>query len=65
MRKTLIKGLVIVLEVSLDVVADLIKKRRKRNGALGQLDRGPLGRRDDDDRPVRMAHPLPARHQVK
>ena len=64
MRKSLIKGLVIVLEVGLDVLADLIKQRRKRNGALGQLDRGSLGRRADD-RPVQIAHALPARRQVR
>ncbi len=64
MNKTIVKALTIVVEVGLDVLADLIKQRRKRNGNSGQLDRYPSSRRVDD-RPVRIAYPLHARRQVR
>ena len=64
MNKTIVKALSIVVEVGFDVLADLIKQRRKRNGALGQLDRGSLGR-SADGRPVQIAHPLHSRREPR
>ena len=65
MNKNIVKALTIVVGVGLDVLADVIKQRRKRNGPSVQLDSGSLGRRYGDDRPVRIAYPQSARRQVR
>jgi hypothetical protein len=44
MRRALAKGLVIIVEASLFVLAELIRKRRKRNGNSAGLHRAHCGR---------------------
>jgi hypothetical protein len=38
MKKALVKGLVIIIEAGIDVLAERIRKRRKRNGNSDGLD---------------------------
>ncbi len=46
MRKALTMGLAIIMEASLYVLAELITRRRDRNGSLSGLHRGDFGRPD-------------------
>ena len=60
MRKLLAKGLVIIIDAGLLVLADLIMKRSKRNGNFHGLHRGRCGRPADDLRGSgHSLHPWP------
>ena len=58
MRKALTMSLAIIIEASLFVLADLITRRRWRNGNFDGLDRVHFGRPADDLRaqPIGAAH---------
>ncbi len=58
MRKALAMSLAIIIEASLFVLADLIKRRRSRNGNSNGLARAHFGRPADDLRaqPIGDAH---------
>ncbi len=67
MRKALTMSLAIIIEASLFVLADLITKRRRRNGKSVGLDRAHFGclATDLGAQPIGAAHSVHVRRGVR